>query len=77
MLLNLNVAVSSQVTTCLLTIEIDRADVLEEHTSLHGVHLVANAHVAGTQVNVHAVYGVGHGVHCVDHKLHLAFLFVR
>lgn len=59
-----------------LTVKIDPADVLEEHAPFHGVHLVADAHGAGAEVRVHAVQGVGHGVHGIDHKLHLALLFV-
>lgn len=59
-----------------LTVKIDPTDVLQQHPPFHGVHLVTHAHGAGTEVQVHAVQGVGHGVHGVDHKLHLAFLFV-
>lgn len=51
-------------------------DVLKEHPSFHRVHLLADTHEAGTQVHVHAVQGVGHGVHGVDHKLDLALLLV-
>lgn len=60
----------------MLTVKIDPTDVLEEHPPFHRVHLLADAHGAGTEVHVHAVQGVGHGVHGVDHKLHLALLFV-
>lgn len=60
----------------MLTVEIDPTNVLEEHPPFHGVHLVADAHGAGAEVGVHAVQGVGHGVHRVDYKLHLALLFV-
>lgn len=59
-----------------LTIKVDRAYVLEEHPSLHRVHLLADTHGAGTQVHVHAVQGVGHGVHSVNYKLHLALLLI-
>lgn len=58
------------------TIKVDRVDVLKEHPSFHRVHLLADTHEAGTQVHVHAVQGVGHGVHGVDHKLDLALLLV-
>lgn len=38
-----------------LTIEVDRANVLEEHPSFHRVHLLADTRGARTQVQVHAV----------------------
>lgn len=59
-----------------LTVKVDRANVLEEHPSLHRVHLLADTHRAGTQVHVHAVQGVGHGVHSINYKLYLALLLV-
>lgn len=59
-----------------LTVKTDATNVLEEHPPFHRVHLLTDAHGAGTEVHVHAVQGVGHGVHGIDYKLHLALLFV-
>lgn len=59
-----------------LTVEVDRSDILQEEASLHRVHAAAHASAAGTQILVHAVQRVGHGVHRVDHKLDLPLLLV-
>lgn len=59
-----------------LTIEADTADVLEEFLPSSQIHLGADAGVLWTQVSLHVVEGVGHGVHRVDHKLNLTLLLV-
>lgn len=59
-----------------LTIEADTADVLEQFLPSSQIHLRADAGVLWTQVSLHVVEGVGHGVHRVDHKLDLTLLLV-
>lgn len=59
-----------------LTIEANAADVLEELLPSSQFHLRTEASVVGTQVPLHVVEGVGHGVHGVNHKLDLPFLFI-
>lgn len=44
--------------------------------SIHGLHVVTQTHVTGTEVRVHVVQAVGHGVDGVDDKAHLAVLDV-
>lgn len=58
------------------TREVDVADVLEQHCAVNGVHLGAEADFTGTQVFVHVVQSVGHGVNRIDHKLDFSFLFI-
>lgn len=59
-----------------LTVEAGVAYVLEQRLPLDGLHLRTDARVIGAQVPVHVVKSVGHGVHGVNHKLHLPFLLV-
>lgn len=59
-----------------LTIEVDGANVLEEHPSFNRVHLITDTHGPRTQVQVHAVQGMCHGIHSINHKLHLPLLFI-
>lgn len=59
-----------------LTVEAGVAYVLEQRLPLDGLHLRTDAGVIGTQVPVHVVKSVGHGVHGVNHELHLPFLLV-
>lgn len=58
------------------TREVDVADVLQQHRAVDGVHLGAEADFAGTQVLVHVVQRVSHGVDRIDHELDLPLLFV-
>lgn len=58
------------------TIEVDRADVVQQQAALDRVHAAADAVAAGTEVLVHAVQGVGHRVHGIDHELDLPLLLV-
>lgn len=58
------------------TCEVDVADVLQQNRAVDGVHLGAEAHFAGTQVLVHVVQRVSHGVDGVDHELDLALLLI-
>lgn len=44
--------------------------------SVHRLHVVTQAHVPGTEVRVHVVQAVGHGVDGVDDEAHLAVLDV-
>ena len=59
-----------------LTVEADVADVLEQFLPSCQVHLGADAGVLRTQVPLHVVEGVGHGVHGVHHELNLPLLLV-
>lgn len=59
-----------------LTIECDTADVLEQFLSPGQVHIGTDPRDVGTQVSLHVVKGVGHGVHRIDHKLNLPLLFI-
>lgn len=61
---------------CSLTVEAYTADVLEKLLPSSQVHLGADAGVLRTEVPLHVVEGVGHGVHCIDHKLDLTLLLV-
>lgn len=58
------------------TREVDVADVLEQNGAVDGVHLGAEADLARTQVLVHVVQCVSHGVDGVDHELDLPLLFI-
>lgn len=58
------------------TREVDVADVLEQHCAVNGVHLGAEADFPRTQVFVHVVQSVSHGINCIDHKLDFSLLFV-
>lgn len=59
-----------------LTVEADAADVLEQLLASGHVHVGADARVLWTQVPLHVVEGVGHGVDGVDHELDLTLLLV-
>lgn len=59
-----------------LTVEAGVANVLEQRLPLDRLHLQTDAGVIGTQVAVHVVQGVRHGVDGVDDELHLALLLV-
>lgn len=58
------------------TCEVDEADVLEQQRAVDGVHLRAKADFSRTEVFVHAVQSVSHGVNGIHHELNLPFLFV-
>ncbi|MEQ2181608.1 hypothetical protein GOODEAATRI_013305, partial [Goodea atripinnis] len=68
--------VKNQTDSTKLTIKVYRVNVLEEHPSFHRVHLLTDTHGARTEVHVHHVQCVGHGIHSVNDKLHLTLLFV-
>lgn len=59
-----------------LTVEADRPDVLQELLATSVLHLLTNSRLVRTKVLLHVVQGVGHGIHRVDHKLHLPFLLI-
>lgn len=59
-----------------LTVEAGVAYVLQQSPSFCRLHLWTNARVIRTQVPLHVVESVGHGVHCVNHELHLPLLLV-
>ena len=58
------------------TCEVDIPDVLEQQRAVDGFHPGAQADLPGTQIFVHVVQSVSHGVNCVDHELNLPLLFV-
>lgn len=51
-------------------------DVLEQQRAVDGVHFRAEVNFPRTEVFVHAVQSVSHGVNGVDHELNLPFLLV-
>lgn len=58
------------------TCEVDVADVLEQQRAVDGFHFRAETNFSRTEVLVHAVQSMSHGVNRVDHKLNLPFLFI-
>lgn len=58
------------------TCEVDIADVLEQQRPVDSVHPGAEVDSSRTEVFVHVVESVSHGVHGVDDKLYLPLLFV-
>lgn len=63
-------------TSAELTIKADSANVAEQLFAVDAGHARAEARVSVAELPVHAVQGVGHGVHRVHHKLNLPLLFV-
>lgn len=59
-----------------LTIEADSTNVAEQLFAVDAGHARAEAWVSIAELPVHAVQGMGHGVHGIHHKLNLALLFV-
>lgn len=59
-----------------LTIEAGVTNVLQQSLSFSGLHMWTNARMIRTQVLLHVVQSVGHGVHRVNHELHLPFLLI-
>lgn len=59
-----------------LTVEVNAAYVLEQLFASRVLHLGADPRVVGTEVLVHVVERMGHGVHSIDHKLDLPLLLV-
>lgn len=59
-----------------LTVEVNAAYVLEQLFASRVLHLGADPRVVGTEVLVHVVERVRHGVHRIDHKLDLPLLLV-
>lgn len=59
-----------------LTVEADAADVAQQLLPSGHLHVGTDARAVGTQVVLHVVEGVGHGINGVDHKLHLTLLLV-
>lgn len=49
---------------------------MQQQAALHWVHAAADAVASRTEVLVHTVQGVGHGVDGINHKLDLALLLV-
>lgn len=58
------------------TCEVDVADVLEQQRAVDGLHFRAETNLSRTEVPVHAVQSVSHGVNRVHHELNLPFLFI-
>ncbi len=58
------------------TCEVDVADVLEQQRAIDSFHLGAEANFPRTEVFVHVVQSMSHGVNCINHKLNLPLLFV-
>lgn len=59
-----------------LTVEVNAANVLEQLFASRVLHLGADPRVVGTEVLVHVVESVRHGVHGIDHELHLPLLLI-
>lgn len=59
-----------------LTVEVDRANVAEQFFAVNVGHARAEAGVAVAELPMHAVQGVGHGIHGVHHELNLPLLFI-
>lgn len=60
-----------------LTIEVDSTNVAEQLFAIDVAgHAGAETRVAVAELPVHAVQGVGHGVHRIHHKLNLTLLLV-
>lgn len=59
-----------------LTIKADVSDVSQQLLAIYAAHAGAKAWISQTEVPMHAVQRVGHGVHRVHHKLHLPLLLV-
>lgn len=59
-----------------LTIETHSPNILQQRPTISGLHCWAQPCVPGAESLVHAVEGVGNGVHSINHKLHLPFLLV-
>lgn len=59
-----------------LTVEADGADVDQQLLAVDVGHARAQAGVSGTELAVHVVQSVRHGVHGVHHKLNLPLLLV-
>lgn len=59
-----------------LTVEANSADVSQQLLAIDVGHARAQAGVSGTELAVHVVQSVGHGVHGVHHKLNLSLLLV-
>lgn len=59
-----------------LTIEVNAAYVLEQLFASRVLHLGAEPRVVGTEVLVHVVERVCHGVHSIDHELDLPLLLI-
>lgn len=58
------------------TCEVDIADILEQQCTVDGIHLRAEADFSRTQIFVHAMQSVSHGINCINHKLNFPLLFV-
>lgn len=59
-----------------LTVEVNAANVLEQLFASRVLHLGADPWVVSTEVLVHVVERVCHGVHGIDHELHLPLLLI-
>lgn len=59
-----------------LTVEVHCADVAEQLFAVDASHARAEPRVSVAELPVHAVQGVGHGVHGVHHELDLSLLLV-
>lgn len=59
-----------------LTIEVDIADVLQQLLASSLLHLWTDTPVVSTEVLVHVVQGVSHGIDGVNHKLNFPLLLI-
>ena len=62
--------------TAALTIEVNGADVSQQFFPIDVGHARTQPGGSGTELAVHVVQSVGHGIHGVHHKLHLPLLLV-
>lgn len=58
------------------TCKVDIADVLEQQCAVDGIHLGAEANFSRTEIFVHVMQSMSHGINCINHKLNLPLLLV-
>ena len=58
------------------TCKVDVTDILEQQSAIDSIHLRAEANFSRTQVFVHVMQRVSHGINGIDHKLDLPLLFI-
>lgn len=59
-----------------LTIEVNMADILQQLLAACLLHLWAHSAVVSTQILVHVMKSMGHGIDSINHKLYFTFLLI-